>query len=155
MDPIRISTTLRAPIDTIWHEVGRPALLQYVARGRLTFHPVDPPEFPERWAEGSFRVALRGFGVIPLGWQEIGISFPEVPAPGRSVRDLGRSPLFKVWDHTIILKPEGETATRYTDEIRFETWLPMMLARPIVSDFYRHRQRRWARLVANGFDYSR
>lgn len=155
MDPIRITTILPAPIEAIWHEVGRPALLEYVTRGRLGFRPIDPPEFPERWSEGRYRVGLSGFGVIPLGWQEIGISFPDLPAPARSVRDLGRSPLFSVWDHTILLEPEGEDATRYTDEIRFETWLPMALARPIVTDFYRHRQRRWARLVENGFDMSR
>ena len=155
MDPIRITTTLPAPIDAVWHEVGRPALLHYVARGRLSFRPIDPPEFPERWSEGPYRVGLRGLGVIPVGWQEIGISFPDVPAPKRSVRDLGRSPIFRVWDHVITLEPEGEAATRYTDEIRFETWLPMILARPIVTDFYRHRQRRWARLVATGFDMSR
>ena len=154
MDPIRITTTLAAPIDTIWREVQRPAVLEYIARGRLAFQPIDPPEFPEIWAEGSYRAALRGFGVIPLGWQEIGVSFPEVPAPARSVRDLGRSAIFSVWDHVILLEPEGEAATRYTDEIRFETWMPGFLVRPIVTDFYRHRQRRWAKLVENGFDMS-
>lgn len=145
-----LSTTLPAPIDTVWDLVRRPALLEHVARGRLSFRPLDPPVFPEIWEEGTYRVRLRGLGLIPLGWQEIGVSFPPTSAPERQVRDLGRSPIFPVWDHLIRLVPEGETATAYTDEIRFESRLPGWLVRPIVRDFYRHRQARWRKLIEEG-----
>ena len=89
MPEFELTTRLEAPAERIWQELQKPALLEHVAAGRLRSVPVEPPALPEHWQDGDYRVALRGFG-----------------------------------------------------------WLPL------VKHFFRHRQRRWRRLVDNGFDYS-
>lgn len=151
-----LSTILACPADRVWAEVLRPRLLDYVARPVLRFSPVDPPEFPEVWRSGEYVVAMHLFGVVPLGTQTIGISFPPpVRATERALHDAGRSHRMAVWDHRITVAPVDATTTRYTDTLRIEAGL---LTPPIWAWawlFFGHRQRRWRRLVANGFDDAR
>lgn len=152
---IVLSTRLAAPIETIWAQVRRSAVLRWVSRGRLGFVPIDPPELPETWAEGEYLVALRAFGVLPLGRQVIGIEFPDAPPPARVARDNGRGTFVRVWDHRIELAPDGPDATLYTDRLFLDAGPLTPLVALIARDFYAHRQRRWRKLVANGFDTER
>ncbi len=71
MRTLEISTRLDASPEEVRDHAGRSALLQYVARGVMTFAPVDPPEFPEYWRPGRFRVRMYWKGLLPIGWQEI------------------------------------------------------------------------------------
>ncbi len=146
-----MTTRLAAPADRVWAELQKPRLLQYVAAGRLRFVPVEPPAFPERWRDGEYRVALRGLGWLPLGEQVISI---RISASERKLHDHGSSPFFRRWDHRISVEPGGPAASRYTDRIEFDAGLLNALLLPLVKSFFRHRQRRWRRLVDNGFDYS-
>ncbi len=155
MAEIELTTTLNAPLDTVWEALQHPATLVHVSQGFLSFTPVDPPELPERWAEGEYRVSLKAFGVLPIGSQVLGVEFPEVEPPQRALRDNGRGGITKVWDHWIFIEPLGEDQTRYTDRIRVEAGLLTPILKPWVRAFYRHRQKRWRRLIANDFDLSR
>jgi hypothetical protein len=146
-----MTTRLAAPADRVWAELQKPLLLQHVAAGRLRFVPVEPPAFPERWREGDYRVALRGLGWLPLGEQVISIRIREGE---RELQDQGSSPLLRRWDHRISVEPDGAAASRYTDRIEFDAGLLNPLLLPLLKSFFRHRQRRWRRLVDNGFDYS-
>lgn len=146
-----MTTRLAAPADRVWAELQRPRLLHYVAAGRLQFVPVEPPAFPERWREGEYRVALRGLGRLPLGEQVISIRIRESE---RELHDHGSSPFFRRWEHRISVEPDGPAASRYTDRIEFDAGVLNPLLLPLVKRFFRHRQRRWRRLVDNGFDYS-
>lgn len=151
MPTIELATRLHAPADRVWQELQKPRLLEYVAAGRLRFVPIDPPEFPERWREGDYRVALRGFGWLPLGEQTVSV---RIRHSERELHDRGTSPLFRAWDHRITVEPLRHGETRYTDRVEFDAgWLNVILP-PMVQDFFRHRQRRWRRLVANHFDYT-
>ncbi|MEO1168376.1 MAG: hypothetical protein AAFW97_06670 [Pseudomonadota bacterium] len=153
MPTVTVTSVFNAPADRIWDEVRTSRLLEYVTRGRIAFDPIEPPQFPERWAEGEYRVAMRGFGFVPLGPQTIGIEFPPPEGETRILRDNGGGRLFRTWDHWIYIEPLDEGRTKYTDRIEFDAGMLNPFAKPIVRDFYRHRQSRWKKLIANDFRY--
>ena len=71
-----------------------------------------------------------------------------------SIRDNGHGAMIKTWDHMIEVAPDGD-GTRFTDRVTVDAgWLTPFVAL-FARVFYRHRQRRWRRLIANGFDYGR
>ncbi|MEL6365647.1 MAG: hypothetical protein AAFR11_12495 [Pseudomonadota bacterium] len=153
MAVIEISTTLEAPAADVWREVQTPRLLHYVARGRMSFAPIDPPVFPEVWEEREYVVAMRWGGFLPIGRQVIGIEKPAAEGSALFVRDNGRSALIDKWDHLITIRPTGEMRTSYTDRLDVEAGALTPFVAAFAKSFYAHRQRRWERLIANGFDY--
>ncbi|MFQ6548292.1 SRPBCC family protein [Aestuariibius sp. 2305UL40-4] len=150
---VEVSTHLAATPDRVWDEVRRPALLLHIAAPLVRFEPVDPPTLPEQYAEGDYRMAMRLYGVVPLGEQVISISYPEPQNGTRFIRDNGYSDTIHRWDHLISIAPEG-TGTRYADRIEIDAgWrTPALVA--FAHLFYRHRQKRWRQLIARDFAYS-
>ncbi len=152
MATIEVTTHLRAPEEKIRAHIKTSKLLRYVNAGLLSFLPLEPPELPELWSEGQYRVRPMLFGIIPLGWQMIAIENPE-PDEDWVVRDNGSGSVARVWDHLIYARPDGN-GTAYTDHVTVEAGL----LTPFVALFahlqYRYRQYRWRRLISNGFDYS-
>ena len=69
-------------------EVRSTRLLEYVAYPIITFQPIEPPSFPQEWAEGTYWVNLKLFGGLPLGRQAIVISYPATESNAYVVRDL-------------------------------------------------------------------
>ena len=67
---IEISTHLDAPPKTVSAQIMRPALLLHVSAPLLHFKPIDPPELPETWRDGEYRVGMWLFGVLPIGTRE-------------------------------------------------------------------------------------
>jgi hypothetical protein len=137
-------------------EAESPRLLRYVSRPLVCFVAIDPPAFPERWEERNYRVGLRILGWIPFGSQVIGISrgdFSDNESGFRAqLRDNGHSAIVSKWDHWITVEsaPEG---CRYTDRIEIEAGALTPLVWAFAWVFYRHRQRRWQRLVRRDFEY--
>ena len=84
MKTIEMKTVLPAETAVVWDHVLQPRLMCFVAKGMLTFQPIEPKEFPERWSAGRFRVRKRLYGLLPIGWQEISIEF--LPDQGRMQR---------------------------------------------------------------------
>ena len=150
---IELSTLLDAPPERVWEEVNRPALLRFVTRPLVTFEPLDPPAFPERWEEREYRVRVRQFGAAPLGWQVVRIERPTPVDGAFYLRDNGRGALARRWDHLITVEPAGPGRTRYTDRVDIEAGLLTPLVWAYAWAFYAHRQRRWRALVARGFRY--
>lgn len=145
---VTLTTRLPAPMDEVRDLLMRPATLAHVAAPLLRFVPEGRP-LPDRWEEGTWRVRLRGPLGLPLGWQEISVSFPEAPPPMLRLRDDGRGTLARRWDHLIEIAPDGD-GTRYTDRIVVEAgWLTPAI-RLFARVFYAHRQRRWRRLLSSG-----
>ncbi len=153
MRRIELTTYLDAPPDRVWEEVLRPALLLYVSRGVLSFRPLDPPQFPDLWAPGAYRVGVVLLGWLPLGWQIVQIEFPPATPPCRRMRDNGRGWALRRSDHLIEIAPEG-AGTRYTDRVEIEAGVLTPLIAAGAGLLFRHRQKRWRRLVAQGFDYA-
>ena len=152
MAEFELTTVLDASVDRVWETLQTPATLAFVSKGKLEFRPVDPPDLPDRWTPGDYRVRMLAYGWLPVGQQVIGFELPQTDPPVRALRDNGHGTLVRVWDHWILLEPEGPTRTRYTDRVRIEAgWLTPLIT-PWARGFYRHRQRRWHRLVAEDFD---
>ena len=93
---------------------------------------------------------MRVFG-IPAGWQVIGIRFPDAPEGEYHLRDEGRGRNIAVWDHLITVAPDGD-GTLYTDKVAIDAGWRTPLVAAFARNLYTHRQRRWQRLVRNGFD---
>ncbi|MGB5490151.1 MAG: hypothetical protein WBM76_04925 [Woeseiaceae bacterium] len=149
---IELSTMLAASPAKVIDHVGRSALLEYVSRGVLRLVPVEPPNFPEIWPEGHYRVKLYLFGFIPLGWQVIDIERQPRSDKTWSIRDNGHGWAVKTWDHVIEVTPRGE-GSYYTDRIILDAGVLTSVVAVFVKLLYSHRQRRWRKLVANDFDY--
>ncbi len=83
--------------------------------------------------------------MIPLGRHSI---FCERIDPElREIQTREREPLVRRWDHLVRVRPEGDGHTRYSDEIEIEAGLLTPIVWLFAEVFYRHRQRRWKRLI--------
>ena len=107
--------------------------------------------FRSAGGEGDYRVALRGFGWLPLGEQIISIRIRDNE---RELHDHGSSRFFRRWVHRLSVEPDGAEASRYTDRVDFDAGPLNSILLPLLQNFFRHRQRRWRCLVENGFNYS-
>lgn len=152
---VTLATRLPCPADEAWAAVRRPALLEHVAWPLLRFVPLVPDRFPETWAEGDYRVALRLFGIVPLGTQHIVTSIaPDEPGdagPRRTIRDDGRGTIARRWDHRISIAPAPGGGTDYVDVVDVEAGVLTPGVWLFAQLFYRWRQHRWRRLAAAGF----
>ncbi len=153
---IKISTRLNAPLQQVAEHITKPALLVYVAAPLVQLQPVHPAQWPEQWSDGGqYRVQLWQFGFIPLGWQIIRTEIVSAQADHFIFRDRGQGRLAKTWDHSITLIKAGDTTTLYSDSIEIRAGLLTPIVVGFAAIFYRWRQHRWHRLIANQFNYSR
>ncbi len=145
---------LPAPLDQVWQHVLTPRLMVHVAAPWVAFRPLHPAAWPDQWQPGPYRVAMRLFGLVPLGEQTIGIEFPACDDPQqRRLRDNGWGALIRRWDHQIYAMAIDNQSCRYRDEVTISAGLLTPFIWVYAQLFYRHRQRRWRRLVAANFDY--
>jgi len=148
---VRLETRLPCSPTEAWERVQRPALLEHVAAPWIRFRPVDPPRLPERWAPGTYRVAMQLLGVVPLGEQDIGVRFPEshpeAPPGARILRDAGSGRLGKTWDHWIFIAPHPEGGTLYVDRVEVGAGVLTPVVALFARGFYAWRQHRWRQLV--------
>jgi hypothetical protein len=141
---IRVTSVFPASVDAVWDKLQRLDTLQYIARPYAAFRPLDGAAMT--WRDGCIsRFALRLFGVIPLGVHTINVvMFSREALTVQTHESNKRVP---VWNHQITLKPLGNDKTEYTDEVE----LFADFATPIVCAwsmaFYRHRQRKWRKLL--------
>lgn len=148
---VDISSTLSCTYEQAVTEVQATRLLQYVARPIVHFSPVGKDAFPPAWTVGTHWVNLWLFGVLPLGRQAIVISFPPV-ASGFALRDAGHSALIPTWDHLITIE-QGKSAVVYRDRVEIRAGILTPFVWLFAEIFYRHRQRRWKKLVESEFDF--
>ncbi len=152
MKKIEIQTEFNIPLERAWAEIQKPELLEYVSHGILDFKPVEPPQFPDKWIEGAYEVAMYFKGIVPLGHQTIDIEFPPSVEPVRMLRDNGRGAVVKTWDHWVLMEPT-EDGVRYTDRILINAGILTPFVVLFAWNFYKHRQRRWHQLIENDFNY--
>lgn len=153
MKTLTISTFLAASPEAVRDHVMRPALLHYVAKGMIRFAPVDPPAFPEKWERGQYKTKMYWKGFLPIGWQVIGIEPQPIKDGVWSMRDNGYGPMIKTWDHMIEVSPKDGGAL-YVDRITIDAGVLTPFVSLFAERFYKHRQKRWRKLVENQFDYS-
>ncbi|MEM1132433.1 MAG: hypothetical protein AAGH53_05820 [Pseudomonadota bacterium] len=151
---LTLSIHLAASLETVKEHVRTSQLLDYIAHPLIRFTPKSGKPFPESWGEGEYRAWMWLFGLLPVGWQAIHISFPKPQNDTHFIRDNGYGPLIKRWDHRIEIRADGDD-THYTDRVIIEAGLLTPVIATFAQVFFKHRQKRWRKLVANGFDYDR
>lgn len=149
---VDITCTLPCTLEQAIAHVKTTRLLRYISSPLVTFATVSGEPFPEQWTLGTHWVRLRIFGVVPFGTQAIVLSLPTV-ASGFALRDAGYSRLITTWDHVITMDAASD-GVRYRDRVTIQAGVLTPLVWCFAQLFYRHRQRRWQRLVADGFIFS-
>lgn len=140
----KLTVTSRIPIDieTAWNQVKKPSLLEFIAKGKVTFKPAGG-KFPEIWQEGmtvSARMWLYGF--IPFGGVHH-LSVEKIDEENKVIQTREWDRAAKVWKHRIYMKEIEPGEIEYIDEIiiygGFLTGFIALWSR----QFYIHRQKRW------------
>jgi len=117
--------------DAAWRAIRSPAVLREVSSPLLTFESLEPGGFPTIWQPGTHPVRVRGGGLIPIGGQDISITFDDSRIDGvRIMRDggghaTGALAAADTWDHRLAIAPdpagpdaEGRIRTLYRDQLR-------------------------------------
>ncbi|NEX60956.1 SRPBCC family protein [Noviherbaspirillum galbum] len=147
------STLLPCGIEQCIQQIMSTQLLKYVSWPLVRFVPMDPPALPVLWESQKYLVKLRLFGFLPFGKQTINISVASTDPNRVVLRDNAYGSLIDRWDHRITLVPI-EGGTLYTDRVHIRAGILTPVVWAFAWFFYRHRQRRWRKLVDSGFTYS-
>ena len=150
---LQISTEINCSFDAARKEVLRTRLTQHVAYPLAMFTPIEPKELPEQWKTGKYLVRLFVLGFIPFGKHSVVISIPGTATPDTcfQMRDNGYGDVITKWDHLVTIQKSTDSAALYTDEVVVEAGVLTPLVWMFASLFYRYRQARWRKLVANKF----
>lgn len=149
---VELTTKLACSAEEAWEWVRKPVLLEHITHPLMRFEFDEPVGPFETWPAGEHRAQLFAFGKIPIGWQVIGIEYPETEAGRFLLRDNGYSPMIKRWDHWIIITSglvEGHAT--YTDRVHIEAGPLTMGVAAYAKRFYAHRQKRWRALAKSDF----
>lgn len=149
---ICLTTRLPCTAETAVAHLKTPKLLFYVAAPLIAFTPLRPPTLPGQWKEAAYLLDMKLFGIIPLGSQTVSVSYPQ--ADCFTLLDDGSSPLIRRWRHTITVTPQNGGCL-YRDSLEIDAGILTALVGAFARILFRHRQKRWRRLVRNGFDYGK
>lgn len=152
-----ISTTLDCTAQRAWAEVKKTKLLLHVTSPLLTFELLEPPELPQTFGDEPLHFKLKLLGLLPIGRQwVVPIIVTDNSTSGAQeykIRDNGSGSMAKVWDHLITISESADGRTNYSDRVEIQAGVLTPFVWLFANIFYRHRQRRWRRLAASGFDY--
>ncbi|MGV8881713.1 MAG: hypothetical protein ACOH19_06140 [Rhodoglobus sp.] len=144
---VLLKLTLDCPPDAAWLAIRSPHVLGEVSAPLTGIRSLEPGGFPEVWPEGDHRVAVSAFGILPLGEQVIGISFPSPPEgymDVRMMRDSGSTSGWALsavtyWQHTLTVAPAPGGKTLYRDRLVFEAGALTPLLWPVYWAFWQWR----------------
>ncbi len=147
-----VSTYLPCKPEQAISHMRTTRLFRYVAAPLIKVRPSGPAELPEVFSEGTYWVSTYLFGFIPFGKQAMVVSFPERNG-AFCLHDEGHGTLMRTWDHLVTIEPSGD-GTLYRDRLTVEAGILTPFVWGFAQVFFRHRQRRWRKLVARSFDFS-
>jgi hypothetical protein len=142
----RISTYLPCSEGELWAKIVDPKSLQFVASPILHFIPARNNELDSQWKVGrDYVLKLYLFGFLPLGNHTIRLINIDRSENNIESREIGL--LANIWNHTIQFQEIEENCIYYTDTIEIKAGLLTPLIWGFAHLFYRHRQRRWKKLL--------
>lgn len=145
---ISISCTLPASPTVIWPKLQKIETLQYIAAPYATFTPTYT-DTAQQWQAGNvLHFRLKVFGFLPMGTHRIEIETLDEAA--LLIRSRESNKTVPVWRHTIRLIPIGNSAAHYTDEVTIGAGPFTKAVCLWAQAFYRHRQKKWRRLLQMG-----
>lgn len=143
----RITSTFEYTENDFWKKIIEPKSLQYVASPILSFHPIAGEDLGAEWVTNkTYKLMLRLFRIIPLGFHHIKVI--TIDRVSNTVVTNESGLLAPVWNHTVIFSQIGQRKLRYTDEIEIGAGMLTPAVWLFAHLFYRHRQRRWKRLLS-------
>lgn len=144
--------------DAAWRALQSPAVFQEVSAPWFAASSLEGG-FPTRWGLGSHEVALDAFGILPVGAQEITLSYRRVPSqPGvRILRDSGGplSGALRVvtsWEHKMAVSPLPDGRTLFRDQLTFDAGAMNLAVWPTLWALWQWRGSR-IRALAPGWRY--
>lgn len=139
---VRKTSVFPASRETVFEKLQELETLQYIARPYATFEPAGPVTSVWRvGSESSFHFRL--FGIILYGIHTIRIV--RVDPEGISSRE--ENPHVPIWNHDIDLVKLDEHQTEYTDKVEVHAGWKTLFIWLWANAFYRHRQRKWIKLL--------
>lgn len=143
---VRVSSCFPASIDEIWGELQRSDTLHFIAAPYVAFNPIGNTELT--WKEGEIsKFHLKLFGFISIGIHTINVV--QLNKDTLTIYTNEKNESVPVWNHRIFLQRVHDNVSLYTDEVEiYAGWKT-----PIVflwgHLFYRHRQKKWIKLLRN------
>jgi hypothetical protein len=141
-----ISTVFDCTPKQLWEEISRPSSLKFVSAPLLHFESLAEGELDNEWVVGkTYALRLSLFGFLPAGRHNITIA--NIDRKNNIIESKERGTLSPVWNHTIRFHALEGNKLHYTDEIEIRAGLLTPMIWAFAHLFYRHRQRRWKKLL--------
>lgn len=142
-----ITTVFNSTAEKLWSRIGQPSSLQYVSAPILYFFPENGTDLNAEWQTGQeYRLKLYMFKFIPLGGHRIVLK--KIDTMNNEIISSESGLLAKTWNHTIRFRDIDGKRISYTDIIEIRAGILTFAVLLFSLCFYRHRQRRWKRLLA-------
>jgi hypothetical protein len=142
----KISTIISTPEMDMWTELQKTSSLMYVASPLVKFKIQNHQPLPEKWVVGKqYQLKMSLCGIVPLGKHFIRIV--EINPEQKTIISNEHGSLIKVWNHIIKLVPIDDQSILYTDEIEIQAGILTPVVWLFSHIFYRHRQRKWKKLL--------
>ncbi len=142
----RITTHFDCTEKELWEKIIEPKSLQFVASPILRFEPLVKGEFDGEWITGkTYELKLRFLNILPLGRHRIKVV--SIDKTSNTIVSVESGTLVPVWNHTIEFGQKEEGKLNYIDEIEIKAGLLTIGIWLFAHLFYRHRQRRWKKLL--------
>jgi hypothetical protein len=139
---LTIQSHVPVNIEDAWDRVTRSSTLEFVAKGMMTFKPLEK-KFPEYWkADQEVKTKILMWGFLPMGGIHT-IKFLKIDKGNYTLKTTEEDATAKVWNHTIILKSIDSSSIEYTDSIEIYAGWMTGLVTWWAKYFYRHRHQRW------------
>ena len=141
---VRRTSVFPSGRDVIFQKIRKLETLQYIAKPYATFEPEgNSLGIWETGSTSSYHFKL--FGIIPFGTHTIHIICFE---PEKISSHEGNEHV-PVWNHDIMMEIIDDNHTKYTDRVEIGAGWKTVFVWLWANAFYRHRQRKWIRLLEN------
>lgn len=142
----RISTYFNCTEEKFWDKIVEPKSLRFVSAPLLIFEPLVEGALEGEWVtDRPYALKLYLLGALPLGRHTIRLV--TLDRASNLIVSNESGTLAPVWNHTIRFHEEEPGKIRYTDEIEIEAGWRTPFIWAFAHLFYRHRQRRWRKLL--------
>jgi len=143
-----ISTTLESTDENLWEVITKPKSLLYVCSPVLSFTLKEPGILDSRWeVRKKYAFKIRLFKIVPLGSHTIEIL--SIDKENNTIVSNESGTMASVWNHTITFSMTDQNSLNYLDQIEIKAGLLTFSVWAFSHMFYRHRQRRWKKLLKN------
>ncbi len=137
---LSVSSVFPAGRETIFAKLQEIATLRYICAPIAKFTPLDERHI---WAAGArFTFNLH---VMGIGFGVHTIEVDEFDRERISTREHNKN--VPVWNHIITLEEQSDGHTIYTDMVEVRAGWKTVFIWLWANVFYRHRQRKWRKLL--------